>query len=98
MANQPPKTKEEEVEEVVIKPLAPVDARFRDLISELILSVTDGMFLSEAKLNLHRFVEDLSADDKTILYPKATAVATRIRDIATSLTSETPSLLVKMQP
>lgn len=94
-------TKEKEKPVVVtdeVKKAIPVDVRFRDMLMELVYDVSQGAKLAEAKHKMHAWVEDLSPTDKDVLYQKAAAVSKRVRDIADSLTSETPALLVRMMP
>jgi len=81
-----------------VKVIPPVDVQFRDVLMELVYDVSQGAKLAEAKNKLHAWVEELPQTEKDILYTKASAVAKRIRDIADSLTSETPSLLTRMVP
>lgn len=77
----------------------PVEEQFRNLLAELIFSVAGGdMKLSDARRSLHSFIDELPPQDKETLYITAGPISQRVRDIATSLTTETPSLLVKMQP
>lgn len=85
---------------VVQQPPVSTDVRFRDLLLELIMDVVNGELpLPTAKHKLYSFIDSLSeeAQDELMYNNKITVVSKRIRDIADTLTAETPSLLAKIR-